>query len=204
MRVAEPPVESLTCQRIVGAARRHFFAHGFRTVTMDDLAEELGMSKKTLYAHFPSKTALVEAVLLDKLGDMETEMERITAECSSDFLEALRQLLAAVQRGTEEIQPVFLRDIRRETPELFKLVESRRPTLIQRHFGKLFTAGRNAGMIRRDIPVRLIIEVLISATQGIMNPQKLAELGIAPKVGSSAIISVILNGALTAAGRSKL
>ena len=68
MRVAEPPVESLTRQRIVGAARRHFFAHGFRTVTMDDIAEELGMSKKTLYAHFPSKTALVEAVLLDKLG----------------------------------------------------------------------------------------------------------------------------------------
>ena len=43
--------------RIVAAARRYFLAHGFRGVTMDDLAAELGMSKKTLYAHFSSKAA---------------------------------------------------------------------------------------------------------------------------------------------------
>ncbi|MGN6719163.1 MAG: helix-turn-helix domain-containing protein, partial [Candidatus Binatia bacterium] len=46
-------------ERIVSAARAHFFAHGFRSVTMDDLAAELGMSKKTLYAQFPSKTELL-------------------------------------------------------------------------------------------------------------------------------------------------
>ena len=46
-------------QRIVDAARVHFFSHGFRSVTMDDLAEELGISKKTLYAHFPGKIDLL-------------------------------------------------------------------------------------------------------------------------------------------------
>jgi len=50
-------------QRIVDAARGHFFSHGFRSVTMDDLALELGVSKKTLYAHFPGKFDLLEAVL---------------------------------------------------------------------------------------------------------------------------------------------
>jgi AcrR family transcriptional regulator len=52
---------------------------------MDDLAAELGMSKKTLYAHFRSKTALVEAAVLDKLGGLEAELEHIEAECPSDF-----------------------------------------------------------------------------------------------------------------------
>jgi len=52
-------------QRIVEAARTHFFSHGFRRVTMDDLAAELAISKKTLYAYFPSKTALLEDVLAD-------------------------------------------------------------------------------------------------------------------------------------------
>src|SRR5437867_6485759 len=47
-------------QRIVDAARVHFFSHGFRSVTMDDLAQELGISKKTLYAHFPGKFDLLE------------------------------------------------------------------------------------------------------------------------------------------------
>ena len=53
------------------AARTHFFSHGFRSVTMDDLAEELGISKKTLYAYFPGKFDLLEAVLADKFAGVE-------------------------------------------------------------------------------------------------------------------------------------
>ncbi|HVU23520.1 MAG TPA: helix-turn-helix domain-containing protein, partial [Opitutus sp.] len=49
--------------RIVTAARVHLFTYGYSALTMDDLARELGMSKKTLYVHFPGKDALVEAVL---------------------------------------------------------------------------------------------------------------------------------------------
>ena len=72
-----PEGENAARQRIVAGARRHFFAHGFRGVTMDDLAEELGMSKKTLYAHFPSKTALLEAVIGDKLQRVEADLDRV-------------------------------------------------------------------------------------------------------------------------------
>ncbi len=49
--------------RIVGVAERIFLRSGFSRVLMDDLARELGMSKKTLYAHFASKEALLRAVL---------------------------------------------------------------------------------------------------------------------------------------------
>nr|MBA3354117.1 helix-turn-helix transcriptional regulator [Blastocatellia bacterium] len=59
---------SSTRRRVLEAARGHFFHHGFRNVTMDDLAAELGVSKKTLYAHFPGKDALLEAVLNDKFA----------------------------------------------------------------------------------------------------------------------------------------
>ena len=68
---------------------------------MDDLAEELGMSKKTLYASFPSKTALLRAVLLDKFRNVESDLDRIMARCSDDTLAALQQLarLHAAARG---------------------------------------------------------------------------------------------------------
>src|SRR5947207_14829941 len=92
-------------QRIVSAARAHFFAHGFRRVTMDDLADELGMSKKTLYAHFAGKTALVEAMLLDKFQRLESDLGQITSGGSSDFLHDLHRLLTCVHRHTEELRP---------------------------------------------------------------------------------------------------
>jgi AcrR family transcriptional regulator len=201
--LSEAPAETAAAQRIVSAARRHFFAHGFRSVTMDDLAEELGMSKKTLYASFPSKTHLLRAVLLDKFRGVETDLDRITSECSSDVLVALRELLACMRRHTEEIQPPFVRDIRREAAEMFKLVESRRRQVIQRYFGKIFDEGRRAGIFRKDISTRLMIEILLGATEAIVNPPKLAELGLTPRDGYLTIMTVILEGALSEKGRSR-
>ncbi len=198
------PVENPGRQRIVAAARRHFFAYGFRAVTMDDLAKELGMSKKTLYAHFPSKVALVEAVLLDKVRSVEADLERITPDSSSDFPAALQRLLARVHRHTEEVQPPFLRDLQREAPEMFSIVETRRRANILKYFGRLIEYGQVAGIIREDVPTRLIVEILLGAVEAIMNPEKLTELGLTPRDGFSAISTVVFNGVITEKGRATL
>jgi AcrR family transcriptional regulator len=195
--------ESTAGQRIITAARRHFFTHGFRSVTMDDLSDELGMSKKTLYASFPSKLELLRAVLLDKFRSVEADLDRIMAPVSKDVLGALHQLLTCMQQHTEEIQPPFVRDIRREAPEIFQIVQSRRRELIQHYFGKLFDEGRKAGIIRKDVSTRLMIEMLVGVTEAIMNPAKMAELGLTPATGYVNITTVILQGLLTEKGRSK-
>jgi AcrR family transcriptional regulator len=171
---------------------------------MDDLADELGMSKKTLYAHFASKTALVEAMVLDKLARADAEFAEILSRHRDDFCTALHELLAALQRHTGEIQPAFLRDIQREAPEIFALVQTRRQAIIERHFGRLLADGRKSGLVRRDVPTRFIIDILLSAVQGIVNPVKLAELNLTPKPAVAAILKVILEGALTPDGREKL
>jgi AcrR family transcriptional regulator len=202
-RTMESPVESEVRQRIVAAARRHFFAHGFRSVTMDDLAGDIGMSKKTLYAHFPSKNALLEAMLHDKFRSLEADVAGVTSQCSSDFAASLQRLLACIQRHTDEIRSPFVRDIQREAPDLFQVVEGRRREVIRRHFGKVLAQGRREGLIRKDVPVRLVIEILLGATQAVMNPPMMEELGLTPTTGFTAIVGVILHGALAEKGRSK-
>lgn len=170
---------------------------------MDDLASELAMSKKTFYAHFDSKVALVEAVLQAKLNSVESDLERITQDSTRPFPQALQELLACLQGHTGEIQPVFFRDIRRQTPEVFAGVEKRRAAIIDNHFSKLLLAGQKAGMIRKDIPLRLIIEILLAVTQAIMNPQKIEQLKMTPKAGYSAILDILLTGVLTSQGRNE-
>src|SRR5690242_8245529 len=160
-------------QRIVAAARVHFFNHGFRSVTMDDLAEELGISKKTLYAHFPGKFDLLEAVLADKLTSVEATLKQVTRGRSRDFPATLRDLLAGTKRELDEIKPPFVRDMRQKAPDVFKLVERRRAALIQRYIGELFVQGQRTGMVRKDVPARLIIEILLATVQSIMNPAKM-------------------------------
>jgi len=201
VQVHKEAVGEAVRKRIVADARARFFVHGFRRVTMDDLAAELGMSKKTLYAHFPSKTALLQAVIVDKFQEVEANFQRIGAQSLPDFLANLEQLLACVQHNTEEIHPPFIRDVQREAPELFKLVEERRRAMIHRHFNKLFKEGRKAGTVRKDVPADLIIEILLGATQSIVNPEKLMQLHLTPKTAFTAVLRVVLEGALTRSRR---
>jgi len=202
---APPPAAAREARRrIIAGARRHFFANGFRHVTMDDLADELGMSKKTLYAHFPSKNDLLKAVLVNKFDGADADLARITSGSSGDVRAALRQLLAGVQRQMDEIQPHFVRDLRRAAPELFQLVERRRRDLIQRHFGKLFAEGRKAGLIRDDIPAGVMIEILLGAVRAVINPPKMAELGLTLQAAFSIVLKVVLNGVIAGKGKSHL
>ena len=191
-----PSPERHAVRRIIEGARRHFFAHGFRGVTMDDLAEELAMSKKTLYAHFPSKTALLEAVIADKLCLVEADLKGAMDGKAVDFPARLHAMLLCMRRQADEIHPAFIRDVRREVPELFAMVQEGRRKLIQRHFGKLLKEGSKAGSIRRDIPTELMIEILVGAVDAIINPVRMGELGLTPKTGFAHIIAVFLEGVL--------
>ena len=202
-RTTKHGAENVARDRIIDGARQHFFAHGFRGVTMDDLADELAMSKKTLYAHFPSKTALLEAVIGDKLSRVGADLDRVMSGAVESFPVRLHALLAAMRMHTEEIQPAFLRDVQREAPELFALVQGGRRQLIQRHFGKLLKDGCKAGTIRKDIPAELLIEMLIGAVDAIVNPARLSELGLTPRTGFTQIISVFLEGVLVRKGGAK-
>jgi AcrR family transcriptional regulator len=189
-------------QRIVEAARAHFFCHGFRSVTMDQLAEELGISKKTLYAHFPGKIELLEAVLADKFAGVEAKLNGIIHAHPHNFSAALHDLLVNMQRELDEIKPPFVRDMRQKAPHVFKVIERRRAALIERFFGRLFIEGQRAGMVRKDVPAKLTIEILLAIVQAIMNPLKMEELGMTPKEGFSGILKIILEGALTRRGRT--
>ena len=188
-------------QRIVDAARAHFFSHGFRRVTMNDLAAELGISKKTLYVHFPDKMAVLEAVLADKFAGVQTKLEQVTREHAHDFPAALHELLANTQRELDEIKPPFVRDMRQKAPHVFKTVERRRSELIGHFFGKLFVEGQRAGMVRKDIPAKIMIEILLGTVQAIVNPAKVEELGLTPGSAFSAVLDVILEGVVTKKAR---
>jgi len=168
---------------------------------MDDLAQELGISKKTLYTHFPGKLDLLEAVLTNKFAGVEARLRRVTRAHPHDFPATLHELLAGTREELDEIKPPFVRDMRQKAPHVFKTVERRRGALIERYFGKLFVEGQKAGMVRKDIPAKLIIEILLVMVQSIMNPARMEDLGMLPKEGFAGILKIVLEGALTTKGR---
>ena len=92
-------------------------------------------------------------------------------------------MLTCIQGHIGEIHPPFIRDLRREAPEIFKLIEGRRRDIIQRYFGRLLGAGRRAGIIRKDIPAKVVTDIILSSVQAIINPSRLEEAGYHDKGG---------------------
>ncbi len=196
------PAAENAAGRIVAAARRRFFLTGFRGVTMDELAADLGMSKRTLYAHFPSKQALVQSLIADKFRRVEADLDQCAV--SHPGTAGITALLMCIRRHTEEIQPVFLQDVNKEFPEAFDEVMARRRGLIQKRFGGILKQGQRVGTIRSDIPVHLLLEILLGAVDAVANPGKLTELNLPLETAISRIIDVFLKGVTTNKGRASL
>jgi len=191
-------------QRILASARQHFMAHGFKNVTMDDLAAEIGMSKKTLYAHFPSKAALLKSVLTQKLDEAERALENILSERANDFIGALRELAVELQKQTGEAQPVFVRDLSREEPGLADYLIARRRQIVEKTFVKLLACGRDAGHVRADIPIEFLVEMLLAVLETIAVPKHLAACDLTITECLNRILSTFLKGVLTEKGRHNL
>jgi TetR/AcrR family transcriptional regulator, cholesterol catabolism regulator len=190
--------------RILASARQHFMAHGFKNVTMDDLAAEIGMSKKTLYAHFPSKSVLVKSVLVQKLDEAEGILENILSEQAGDFIGALHQLAVQVQKQTGEPQPVFIRDLSREEPALADYLVARRRQIVEKTLIKLLACGRDAGHVRDDIPIEFLVEIFLAILETIAVPKHLAARDLTLTECLNRILSTFLKGVLTEKGRRNL
>lgn len=168
---------------------------------MDDLAEDLGMSKKTLYAHFRSKRELLAAVMRRKIAIVSKELDRLSQNPDLDLMAKLHGLIDVLVTGVSPIRPPLVRDIQRDTPELFDEIDAVRGEILPRHFGTLFEEGRRAGLIRKDLESTVVIQMLLIAVQAIIRPENIERLAITPAEAYRTVLTVMIEGILTAKGR---
>ncbi len=186
--------------RIVRVAERVFLRSGFSRVLMDDLARELGMSKKTVYSHFASKEDLLRAVLAIRASDADQGMEAIVSAKDS-FPVKLGHLVRFIHGKVAEVSPLFLEDIRRYAPECFRVVEEFRGRAIPLYFGRLFDEGTRTGHVRAQVNPDLLIRMLLLSIQGIIRPDVVGELHLHPREALDHILAILFDGILTPNGR---
>ena len=187
--------------RILETARDKFFQLGFARVTMDELARDLGISKRTLYEHFPSKEMLLREVLKQLAEEIEARIEATLHDKTSDFVDKLIQVWAFMASRISKIRPLFQSDLQRRAPEIWKEFDARRARIIQQKFGELVKRGVHNKTFRRDIDVQLLILIFSTLIQRIMNPETLSQLPFSAPQAFEAILRVMFEGILTDQGR---
>ena len=128
-----------------------FYRLGIRSVSIDDICHELGMSKKTFYVYFASKDELVEQLLSANVTKLEQKM-RTTME-SSDFSEIVRKFTQWVTCEQEDVRkvPQLVYDLKKYYPQQYQSFQRQSFDIQQRYIEQFIEQGLKAGLVRANI-----------------------------------------------------
>lgn len=189
--------------RILGQARRDFFQEGYSRFTMDGLAEELGVSKKTLYVHFAGKDEIVGAVIDDLAAEIRADADALLRHRELNLAEKLRGFVEGMLERMAALSPATVRDLQRYAPAIYAKVEAVRGTTLPYVFGRFVEEGQLTGLIRTNLPPGFAIEFFLQAMQGLMHPTTLERLRLPPHEVIANGIDLFFGGLLTNAGRKQ-
>jgi AcrR family transcriptional regulator len=197
------PPDPATTRRILQQARVQLFTHGYASCTMDELAVELGMSKKTLYVHFSGKDEMIAAIIEELGADIRRAAEALLANRELNLAEKLRAFVETALEKLGGISPRTLRDLQRYAPELYARIEHVRAKTLPYVFGRFLEEGQLGGQVRDDIPPAIAIEFFLHAMQGLLHPGTFSRLKLAPHDLVPVAIDLFFGGLLTPAGRKQ-
>ena len=152
---------------ITQKALTYFMQYGFKSFTMDDLANSLGISKKTLYEQFSSKNELVEATL-----DYALEM---TCHQVDKFISGKGSVIENVFRNQKEVQNLFnlssskpIWELKKYFPKTYERMDIEFTKSDACFIDKLLEKGWEEGLFRKDINVSFF-KVFYSSVQRLRN-----------------------------------
>ena len=155
---------------ILDRVRNLFFKYGVRSISMDDISRDTGISKKRLYSIFKSKNDLVEKLL---------ELERVNFEIifstyNFEGVNAIDILLIVSKEVSDkftDVSPSMTYDLNKYYPEIYhKHIEER----IEFIFGKIkinLEKGINQGVYRDDLSIELVARLYIRRLIDLHNPE---------------------------------
>jgi AcrR family transcriptional regulator len=180
---------------IVEAARRLFLAPGFARVSMDDLARELGMSKKTIYRHFPDRRSLVTAVLDRQFAAVERALRAAAEEAEGQAFDVRVQLFL-MAAGTElgRIGAAQLSTGRGGDAALRQHVDQRVDAVIYEPLKELYREGYRQGLMAA--PPELVSEITRGAMERLFDSRLPYELDYSAADLLRATVDTVLYGAI--------
>mgnify|MGYP000133273252 FL=1 len=140
-------------KRIVETAMQAFKSHGIKSITMDDIAVSLGISKRTLYEVFANKEMLLEACILKEREDMKAYVDEMLAT-SDHVLEVLLKLYLHSIERFHATHKSFFEDLKKY-PKVYELFKSDK-----KHDSaeavSFFKEGVKQGIFRDDINFAIV------------------------------------------------
>lgn len=154
---------------IIERATSVYMRNGIKSVTMEDLARELGISKKTIYKYFEDKNHLVRSIIASKIS-FEKEMCQNCRDLSDNAIEEMIAVNKSVVENIGQINPSVFYDLQKYHIDAWKIIDDHKWNFVLDMMIENIKRGINEGIYRTDLNHEIIGRQYVVSTDMIMNP----------------------------------
>jgi AcrR family transcriptional regulator len=157
-------------EKILTVAKALFLQYGIKSVSMDDIARELGISKKTLYTVVGSKDILVKEVVKDHVKEESQIIHKIEIE-SKNALEIIFKITDHVNTFMRGMKPSITYDLKKYHRESWRIIEEEHHTFIEKTIKLNIERGIKEGLYRENIDPFVISKLYIANMELLTNEE---------------------------------
>lgn len=154
-------------ERIIKEASCLFFQKGIRSITMSDIANHMGISKRTLYEQFNDKEELLEESIDAHLKMADEEIKKVI-QSGENVIETMMRIYAKHLNEAQNVNKSVIHDLKKYHPKIYQKIEEKRGEGICSLI-PLFEQGVEQGLIRNNIDFEICIWLIKSQFKALMD-----------------------------------
>jgi len=151
-------------EKLLKGAEDLFMRYGVRSITMDDIARHLGISKKTIYQHFADKDDVVVSVAKSRLEKQRQQFDKVTAE-SKNSVEEMVKLSYCIKENMRDTNPSVLFDMQKYHQRAWNVWLEFKHKFIRHSIMQSLKRGMDEGYFRSDINTDILVTMRLEVVQ---------------------------------------
>jgi AcrR family transcriptional regulator len=156
-------------EKIIKESTALFFRYGFRSITMDDIARELSISKKTLYLHFDNKNDLLMACM-EEHDRNEKEILKSFQRDATNAIDEMIRIAEYVDQTLKKVSPTLIYDVQKYHHEAWERMNKMHNEDVYQEIKTNMERGVSEGLYRNDFNIEIVAKIYVSTTLVCTNP----------------------------------
>jgi len=190
-------------EKIIQKAEELHFKYGIKNVTMDQIASELGISKKTIYQYFTNKNELVSETVDDIFDHIQSEVDKICLMKLNPYQE-LFSIKKLIKKSLIRSETSPHHQLKKYYPEIAKRLENKKFSTVMECLEHNLNKGIKHGYYKENINKEFIKRMYFNNTLSLGNPELFPPELFPKEETMDLFLAMFLEGISTKKGRKKL
>lgn len=157
-------------ERILNGSAELFFKYGIRSVTMDDIAKHLSMSKKTIYQYFKEKDEIVHKLMLLQIQGHQMSFDEISS-VSENVVDEVFNIMKRMTEIFRAINSLMFYDLQKHYPQSWKLMKDFKTDCVRKMVEGSLEKGKKDGNVRNDVNIKIMARLRMEEVELAFNPE---------------------------------